>query len=80
MAITKILVRKGRLDVGINCVPDGNKAKKRVLTARHFQHQSIFFLIYWLNTTGEGGAFMHVVVVKSPKCLQKLLKAIFHMK
>ena len=32
------------------------------------------------NQTGKGGSFMHVVVVKSPKCLQKLLKAIFHMK
>ena len=32
------------------------------------------------NQTGKGGSCMHVVVVKSPKCLRKLLKAIFHMK
>ena len=34
MAITKILARKGRLDVGINYVLNGDKTQERVLTAR----------------------------------------------
>ena len=33
MAITKILARKGRLDVGINYVLNGDKTQERVLTA-----------------------------------------------
>ena len=33
MAITKILARKGRLDVGINYVLNGDKTEERVLTA-----------------------------------------------
>ncbi len=35
MAVTKILARKGRLDVGINYVLNGDKTQERVLTA-HF--------------------------------------------
>ena len=34
MAVTKILARKGRLDVGINYVLNGDKTQERVLTAR----------------------------------------------
>ena len=34
MAITKILARKGRLDVGINYVLNGDKTQERVLTGR----------------------------------------------
>jgi len=34
MAITKILARKGRLDIGINYVLNGDKTEERVLTAR----------------------------------------------
>ena len=33
MAVTKILARKGRLDVGINYVLNGDKTQERVLTA-----------------------------------------------
>ena len=33
MAVTKILARKGRLDVGINYVLNGDKTEERVLTA-----------------------------------------------
>ena len=33
MAITKILARKGRLDVGISYVLNGDKTQERVLTA-----------------------------------------------
>ena len=32
MAVTKILARKGRLDVGINYVFNGDKTQERVLT------------------------------------------------
>ena len=34
MAVTKILARKGRLDIGINYVLNGEKTRERVLTAR----------------------------------------------
>lgn len=34
MAITKILARKGRLDVGIRYVLNGDKTQEQVLTAR----------------------------------------------
>ena len=34
MAITKILARKGRLDVGINYVLNGDKTEGQILTAR----------------------------------------------
>ena len=33
MAVTKILARKGRLDIGINYVLNGDKTEERVLTA-----------------------------------------------
>lgn len=33
MAVTKILARKGRLDVGIRYVLNGDKTKEQVLTA-----------------------------------------------
>ena len=33
MAVTKILARKGRLDVGINYILNGDKTEERVLTA-----------------------------------------------
>ena len=33
MAVTKILARKGRLDVGINYVLNGDKTEDHVLTA-----------------------------------------------
>ena len=33
MAITKILARKGRLDIGINYVLNGDKTEERILTA-----------------------------------------------
>ncbi len=33
MAVTKILARKGRLDVGISYVLNGDKTQERVLTA-----------------------------------------------
>ena len=33
MAITKILARKGRLDIGINYALYGDKTEERVLTA-----------------------------------------------
>ena len=32
MAVTKILTRKGRLDIGINYVLNGDKTEERVLT------------------------------------------------
>ena len=35
MAITKILARKGRLDVGINYILNGDKTEDKILTA-HF--------------------------------------------
>lgn len=34
MAITKILARKGRLDVGIRYVLNGDKTQEQILTAR----------------------------------------------
>ena len=34
MAITKILARKGRLDVGVRYVLNGDKTQEQVLTAR----------------------------------------------
>ena len=35
MAITKILARKGRLDVGIRYVLNGDKTQEQILTAHH---------------------------------------------
>ena len=34
MAVTKILARKGRLDVGVRYVLNGDKTQEQILTAR----------------------------------------------
>ena len=43
MAITKILARKGRLDVGINYILNGDKTENRILTARFNCDQGLEF-------------------------------------
>lgn len=54
----------------------GKTRKKRIN-----QNRTVSFLVYWDETRmGKEAVFLQIVVVRSPKMLCGLLKAIFHMK
>ena len=58
MAITKILARKGRLDVGIRYVLNGDKTQEQILTAHHGcdPGRELRQMMEWLVNVKDNGA------------------------